>query len=142
MYRNIVVTVLALLTFLMVGCNDPAQQSYTYVKTQATPDQAPIEAVSYNGQNTVGCACLDNQSRVVDDKYCDQAWIEQQRQLAQQQHNDQMLQDLMLYRFMFGGTVNNGYYNGGLTYLPPGYGYMPYSSYNTYVVRSRPQVIR
>jgi hypothetical protein len=143
MYKIASITALTLLGLFLSGCDSQPSQSYNYVKTQsgAEPSTAPIEAVNYNGQNTVGRACLDSQSRVVEDRYCDQAWIEQQRQLAEQRHDDQMLRDLMLYHFMFGGTVNNGYYAGGLNYLPPGYGYMPYTRYRTTVIQYHPPVV-
>ena len=94
-----------------------------------------MESITNNGQQTVNRACLNSQGQVVEDRYCDQQWIEQQRQLAQQRHDDAMLQSLLMYHFMFGGTVNPyGIYVGGLYTVPSGYVYMPYSTYHERIV--------
>jgi hypothetical protein len=137
--RLLVIGISSLALSLLLGCNSKPQETYNYAPTQQQaappPQDVQMESITNNGQQTVNRACLNSQGQVVEDRYCDQQWIEQQRQLAQQRHDDAMLQSLLMYHFMFGGTVNPyGIYVGGVYTVPSGYVYMPYSTYHERVV--------
>lgn len=148
---KILVVLISLVMF--AGC---AQQPNTYVAVPVTPQQQQqVEAINDGGNNIVSRACTNGQGYVVEDKYCDPQWIAQQQILAQQNHDNQMLQDLLLYHFMFGGNVGVGnVYLGGVRTMPYGYGYLPYRDYNyarvhrhvtinkTYVTVNNPTVQR
>src|SRR5271157_5559350 len=110
--KKVFSAILALSLLLLVACNEQP------VPQQPAPQQQ-VETITQNGQQVMSRACINSQGQAVDDRYCDPQWVAQQQAIAQQNHDTQLLNDLLLYHFMFGGTFGaNNYYYGGVTVLP------------------------
>lgn len=65
------------------------------------PDVIVTQPQAQQSQQVISGTCVNGNNQVLEDNYCDPNWISSQRMIAQQRHDQAMLDSLLLYHMLY-----------------------------------------